>query len=414
MANFQPANFYVRSGLFGILSLAGAVFSYALYPVLARILSTSEFGDFAVIVAFSNQLLGLMLAFNIISIYLVKSQSEEKARSHAQIIQKSLIWLFLGLTLVFLLVSPYLSSLLKIDNTGYFFILGLILLISVPGIIWTGYLQGHKELVRVGFFNLTASLGKLIFASFLAISLGAAGGLLGIFFGSIAGLLTIHFMPGVKLPTLRSFFARSDPEELKSLYSLRKYVLECLLVVGSLSFLQNYDITLAKALFPPEQAGVYSGISVLSNALYFLSFLLIWIVLPEIKLGDKVVNKRVLTTAYKLLATLAVGVVAAELLLKGQITQLLLGNNFVNGSDLLVFATLYQITLAALALYAFYLLVIRQKRVSFLVLICLLITLIIPAAAADTPLEMIQLLWASLLVGFSAYWLALKFRFFNH
>jgi O-antigen/teichoic acid export membrane protein len=404
------SNFYVQSGLFGLLSLAGAFFSYALYPFLTHILSTQEFGDFAVIVALSNQLLGLLLAFNIISIYLVKSQSESKARSHAQIIQKTLIWVFLIITLVLFIASPYLNTLLKIEDSHYFIILALILIAAVPGIIWTGYLQGNKELVRVGVFNLSAGLGKLIFASLLALSLGTIGGLLGMLIGAILGLLVISIVPGVKLPNLSSFFSKSDPGERKFVFSLKKYFLECLVVVGALSFLQNYDITLAKSLFEPSEAGMYSGISVLSNALYFLSFLLIWVVLPEIKIGDHKLNRRILGTAYKLLTILALGSLFIELIFKDHLTKTLLGKNFATGGGLLIFATLYQLTLVAIVLYAFYLLVTRQRRVALLIAACVPCSIILPVIYAETPLEMVRTLWFSLLIGTCFYMLLLKIK----
>lgn len=407
-------NFYVRSGLFSILSLVGAVFGYAVYPVLARILTAGQFGDFAVMVAFSNQLLGLLLAFNVISIYLVKSQSEEKARSHAQIIQKNLILFFLATTVVFLVASPYLDRLLKIENSGYFIVLGLILLTSVPGVIWTGYLQGNKQLIRVGSFNVSAGAGKLVFGALLAGIFGTVGSLLGILAGTLVGLAVLRFTPGgIKLPSLGSVFAKSDPEEQKFLLGMKKYFVECLLVVGALSFLQNFDISLAKALFGPSEAGLYSGISVLSNALYFLGFLLIWIVLPEIKIGDSTVNRRVLGTAYKLLGALTLAAVAVELILKNYLPQLLLGKNFSGEGGLLVFATLYQLTLVGIALYAFYLLVSRDRRAALLAGTSLLGCFTLPLIYADTPLRMIQLLWFSLLLGFMVYWLVSKLPFFQ-
>ena len=408
VSSIKLSNFYVRSGLFSVLSLAGAFFAYAIYPVLTRILNAQEFGDFAVIVALSNQLLGILLAFNIISIYLVKSRPEAEARSHAQIIQKTLLWFFLGASLVLLALSPFLNELLQIDNPAYFLVLGLILLTAVPGVIWTGYLQGHKELVRVGAFSLSSSLGKLVFASAFALTLGTVGGLLGMLMGTLVGLLVIYLAPGVKLPSLTSLFTKSDPAERKFLLGMKKYFLECMLVVGALGLLQNYDITLAKALFSPAEAGVYSGISVLSNALYFLSFLLIWIVLPEIKLGDNAVNRRVLGTAYKLLAGLSAAALAVELLLKDHLTGWLLGKNFAGGGELLIFATLYQLTLVAIALYTFYLLVTRQRRVVLLATACLLPAAVVPIIYADSPLEMVRLLWFALLAGTGLYVLLLN------
>jgi len=401
-------NFYVQSGLFTLLSLVGALFSYALYPILVRILSPEEFGDFATIVAISNQLLGVLLAFNIISIYLVKSQTEEKAREHSQIIQKSLIWFFLVLVLLFALVSPYLHSLLKIQNFGSFVILGAILIIAVPGIIWTGYLLGNKEMARIGIYNASSSLVKLISASFLAVALGAAGGVLGILVGSIVGLAIMRAIPGVKLPSLSSLFKKGNSEEKKFLISLRKYILQCVIVVGTLSLLQNYDITLAKALFDPTAAGIYSGISIISNALYYLSFLLIWIILPEISLHDSAINKRVLSTAYKLLGLLTVVSVSAAYILRDYIAKILLGPSFTSQGDVLIFATMYQLTLVGITLYAFYLLVMRQRRSILLAGLVLAGCAVVSTLSPEGPLEMIRMLWLALVISFALYWTILK------
>lgn len=391
-----------------MLSIIGALFNYSLYPVLVHILNTQNFGDFAVIAALSNQLLGVLLAFNIISIYLVKTQSEEKARSHAQIIQKTLIWLFLLATVLILIASHFLNHLLKVQHVSSFLVLALILLAAVPGVIWTGYLQGHKELVRVGGFNLVAALGKLILATLLALKLGTIGGLLGMLGGAVIGLIFLWFIPGVKLPKLSSLFSKSDPEERQFLFSLKKYFLECLVVVGVLGFLQNYDITLAKVLFSPKAAGIYSGISILSNALYYLCFLLIWIILPEIKINDPVTNHRILRTAYKLLGLLGIVVLVVELILKNSIARLLLGSRFGGQGEVLIFATLYQLTLVALTLYAYYLLVTRRRQVALLAIAVTLSCAVLPLLFISTPLAMIRLLWLSLLVGLCIYWTLLK------
>lgn len=408
MSRIDVKNFYVRSSLFGALSIAGAVLNYALYPVLVRILNTHDFGDFAVIVAISNQLLGILLAFNIISIYLVKSQSEATAREHAEIIQKVLIWFFAIATLVVFALSPFLNDLLKVYSLGYFAVLSLILITAIPGVIWTGYLQGHKELIRVGAFNFGAALGKLVFATIFAIMLGTVGGLLGILVGTLLGLLAIWLSPGVKLPSITNLFKASDPEQKRFLMGMKGYFIECIFVVGALSFLQNYNITLAKALFSPETAGLYSGIGILSNALYFLCFLLIWIVLPEIKINNQNINRRVLTTAYKLLAGLTLLVVLAEMAFKDELVKLLLGEVFVSQSNLLIYASLYQLVLVAITLYAFYLLVTRQRKATWLAALTLVSCLGLPAINSATPLVMTQSLLLALLSAAGVFWLSTR------
>jgi O-antigen/teichoic acid export membrane protein len=408
MKLYKSEGFYFRSSIFAILSLTGAALNYALYPILVRILSTNEFGDFAAVVAISNQILGILIAFNIISIYLVKTQPEKLARKNAQTIQKMLIWLLLLLVVVLILISPYLHSLLKIEHLSLFLILAATLVVAVPGIIWTGYLQGHKEMIRIGTYNFSAALTKLIFASLLAVSLRSFGGVLGILLGAILGLVVLSLYPGVKLPKIRSVFSPSNKEEKKFIFSLRGYILMCLFAVGALSLLQNYDITLAKAMFSPSEAGVYSGISILSNALYFLSFLIIWIILPEIDPKKLKHNRRLISTSYKLLSLLTVAVISLELILRNYITKLLFGTSFSGQGFLLMFASLYQLCLVAITLYAYYLLVVRKKRAGILALIVTSSTLIIPAIYATTPLIMIKLLWLSSLGSFVLFWIIFR------
>ncbi len=407
MDTAKLSKFYVRSSLFGILSLVAAALNYSLYPILVRILNTRDFGDFAAIVAISNQILGILLAFNIISIYLVKSQPEETARRHAQIIQKTLIWFFLAATVLLLIASPALHSILKVQSVVSFVILAIILASAVPSIVWTGYLQGHKEMVRIGIYSLSASFAKLVMATVLAVLFGTTGAVWGLLAGSLVGLIVLRLMPGVKLPQLSTIFKGSDKGEKAFLLSLRGYFVGCILVVGGLSILQNYDITLAKILFSPVVAGAYSGISILSNALYYVSFLLIWIILPEIIIGDEKNNRRILGTAYKLLGALAVAAISVELVLKNTLAHLLLGTSAVGQGNLLIFASLYQLTLVGTALYAYYLLVNRSRRGGLLGGMVFTSAITIPAVFARSPLSMIQLLWASLLLSLFFYVLCL-------
>lgn len=401
----QFTNFYLRSGVFGLLSLAGAALNYTLYPVLTRILSTSQFGDFAAIISISNQVLGILLAFNIISIYLVKTLKENEARLASQAIQRVLIWAFvIGIAIVFL-ASPYLKNLLQIQDLASFAALACILLMAIPAVIWTGYLQGHKEMVRVGIYNFGAALGKLVFSAGMAVLFGTIGAIWGVLAGAISGLLILRLTPGVKLPHLRSIFEKTDAKAKQFLLNLKSYFWQCLFVVGVLSFLQNYDITLAKALFDPAEAGLYSGISILSNALYYLTFLLVWILLPEINVQEPAINRRILGTAYKLLAAFAVVVILVELLGKSLLTGLLLGSKFSNSAhgEILIFASLYQMSLVAVTLYAYYLLVMRQFRAVWLAGLVFAGAVILPASFAKTPLEMIIWLWISVILAVASY-----------
>lgn len=393
------SNFYVKSTIFTVLSVAGAVFNYALYPVIAHVLNSSKFGDFTAILALSNQILGIMLTFNLVSIYFVKNFPEEEALHHAQTVQKLLAWFFLAATILTISLSPLLKSVLNIHSLYSFVILAIILLSSIPVIVWTGYLQGNKMLITVGLFNFTASLVKFIMAIIFAIWFGPTGGLFGVVIGTLAGLVILHHSAHIKLPEVRSIFAKFTREERKFLHNIKFYVLGAIFIVGGLSFLQNIDITYAKVLFSPNVAGVYSGVSILSNAIYYACFLLVWIILPEINPYNQKVNRRILKTGYKLIALIGVASFAVEYLFREKLTSTLLGSKFQGQGNIFVYATLFQISLVATTLLAYYLLIMRKSRVIILGALVILPCFILPFILAHNTRDMILTLFTSVASG---------------
>lgn len=400
MAQFQLSNFYKKSLIFVTLSILGAILNYLLYPVVAHILSTAQFGDFTALSALSNQILGVLLAFNVISIYLVKTNHESEAREKSQAILKVLVWLLVVLATCTLLLSPILKSRLQILESGSFIMVVLILLVSLPAIIWNGYLQGHKETAKVGLFAFSSAFFKLLFAATLVGFFGVTGGLAGIALGLVMGLIVLFVSSKRELPKLRTVFSKLEKSEFLFLRSIRLYVLEAILVVGGLGFLQNVDILFAKSFFSPQVAGAYSGISILSNAVYYICFLLVWILLPELDPKNPAHNRQILKTAYKYLAVIGATAVVSELILGRILTKLLLGEKFLNLSGLLVTATLFQISLVAVTIYAYYLLVLRKRKSIILAASVVLPALILPFFFHSTPRSLILSLLGCVLLGF--------------
>jgi len=397
-------NFYFRSILYTILALSGAVLNYLLYPALARVLSLTEFGDFAAIMAISAQVLTILLAFNLISIYLVKKYSEDEAREKVQVIQKVLIWLFLGVTGLLLIAAPVVKERLHIADPLAFAILALVLISSVPSVIWTGYLQGHDQLIKVGVSSVAASLAKLVFALLLASLWGVSGALWGVLTGVVLGVVGVGLIAGMRLPSLRSSISSLSKTQGTFLGGVFGYIIGSAIVVGALGVLQNIDIVYAKTLFSPADAGVYSGISVLSNALYFISFVLIWIVLAAVTFENPRHNRRLLRTAYSLLGAIAAGVVLAEFLLRGVLSTFLLGSAFGGQGNVLIIASLYQIALVGATLYAYYLVVLRRRRALLLAACVFLPTVAAPVIfpPSDTG-TLITTLLLALLLGWTLY-----------
>lgn len=389
--------------VFIILSLVGALANYLVYPFISRQFTTSQFGDFTLTMSIFNQVLSVLLAFNVISIALVKHNLEHEARFKAQSIQKALIWFFIILSLLILVFTPWLKAGLNIANPEYLFVLTTLLLVSVPSIIWSGYLQGHKKLVNVGMYLGSSGILKLFFAVVFASYAGITGGLLGVLIGiSIATLLLWATRP-IELPSLKYVYKKFDTEEKTFLIKVRRYVIGALFVVGSLGLLQNIDITLSKILFSPDVAGQYIGVSIISNAVYFLSFLIIWLMLPNISVGENSNNRAVLKKAYLALLIISIVTVGFELIFGELAISLLLGENFAAMSSLLVYATIFQLLLVAIAIYAYYLVVISDQRCVILSLAVVICSMMSGILFADSPKTLILSLIMGVLLGLTVY-----------
>jgi len=404
MRRLKFDNFYFRSSLYAILSLGASALNYLLYPSLTRVLSPREFGDFAAIMAISAQIMAILLTFNLTSIYLVKKYPEDEAREKVQVIQKVLIWLFLGATLLLLFAAPFVRERLHIADPLAFGILALFLLVAVPSTIWTGYLQGHNQILKVGVSAVAAALAKLAFALLLASLWGMSGALWGVLIGGALGVVVVRLIAGMRLPSLRSSVSSFSKTQGTFLGGILGYVFWSAIVVSALGVLQNIDIAYAKGLFSPTVAGVYSGISVLSNALYFVSFVLIWIVLPALTMENPRHNRRLLRTAYSLLGAMAAGAVLGEFLLRGMLSTFLLGSAFGGQGNVLIIASLYQVALVGVTLYAYYLLVLRRRRALLLAGCVFLSTVAAPAIfpPGDTT-ALIATLLLALLLGWTLY-----------
>ncbi len=392
-------NFYTRSFLFVFLSLFGAGINYLIYPFLSRSFTLSQFGDYVTIIGISNQAMGILLAFSVLSIALVKQYGEEEANEKTKIIQKVLFWTIMVLAVLVVVFSSFLQNLLNIEHAASFIILALIILLAVPANVWTGYLQGHKEQVRVGIFTLTSATIKFIAIAVMSLSFGVVGGLWGFWLSSLIGLFVLYYLPGKKIPKLDSLFTRLTKTERSYLKTNFIYIAQAIFVVSSIVFLQNYDIIRVKAVFNPSIAGIYGGISVLSNALYFIAFLLIWILLPEFSIHNPKNNRRVLRTAYLLIIILTLAVVIGGLLLGNRLLPLVFGHDFVNQNNTLVVALLYQISLVSVALYSFYLLILRRIQSVILTGSVLFSCLVIPIFFSTTPFRMISSLLFSVVAG---------------
>lgn len=273
--------------------MVASAINYLLYPFLSRILTAGELGDVGIILNVVVQAGGILLAFNLVSIYLLSRNEEVTARKKIEVIQSMLLRLCIYLSIGTILLFPLLKHGLKIESYGSLAgMLGL-LFIVIPAVTWTGYIQGKKSLGVLGIYNIVNAITKTIGAVLLAlIGLKATGAIFGFGLGFIISLLILWLLSPYKLPNIPlNPFQRINASIIRD---VKGFVWSCVALTSLLSLFYSIDLFSAKILLNQYDAGVYIGLSTLAGAVYFLIMTVAWIIIPNFSKHDVKHNQRLM------------------------------------------------------------------------------------------------------------------------
>lgn len=173
--------------------------------------------------------------------------------------------LFGGLSfLTFALFAGYIGSFFNIDSRFLITLTGIIIFFGFMGSLNRGILQAKLLFKYLSFVNAFSAVIKLIVGVLLVLlGLRVAGAMLG-FLLSFFTIFVLIFIP------LRGFLKRKSPVliDIKKLFS---YGSPTVLALCGLTFFITTDILLVKHFFPPREAGIYAGLSLVGKVIYFFS-----------------------------------------------------------------------------------------------------------------------------------------------
>ncbi len=170
------------------------------------------------------------------------------------------------LSIIFLLFSPELMNVFKLNNIWPILILILILCLSWISPIMDGSLRGMKRFSAVSFVNMSNSSFKLIFGIALVMAgFGVSGALFGVAIGTIIGMI-------ISLVILRPYINTNASHESDfNFASFYSYSLPVMAAMISISIPSNVDMILANYFFSPHEAGLYASVSVIGKIIFFFS-----------------------------------------------------------------------------------------------------------------------------------------------
>ncbi|MFC1944527.1 oligosaccharide flippase family protein [Chloroflexota bacterium] len=185
----------------------------------------------------------------------------------------------IALFIFFVMISPFFSDFLNIDNVAYVIITFATLLVMLPLAVSQGMLQGLERFVEFSVSRITASFMRLAFGvSLVLIGLTLYGGLSAMFLSCFAAFLPTLFF----LKYLRS--GNSEPIRIENISS---YLGMTIITLFSLTILTNIDAVMAKHFFGELAAGNYSALSLMGRIAFYAPMGVCAVMFPKVARLDE-------------------------------------------------------------------------------------------------------------------------------
>ena len=263
--------------LFFAISFANLL-NYLFHFYVGRTLGPKEYGVFGVLLSIIYLLvMPLMAVQTIFSKYVaeLKVNSDEKRISYLfyRSFRKTL---FIGIifSIVFLIISPFLSHFLKIGSITPLIILGMSITFIFLIPLLRGFIQGLQNFSLLGVTFISEGLTKVV----LGIPLVLLG--FGIN-GAIGAFALSFFLPFIIL----SYFLRkmlvSQREKIDT-SKIYGYSFLVLIMLVSLTGFYTMDLILVKRFFDPVDAGYYAALSLFGKIIFFASMSISMVMFPKL------------------------------------------------------------------------------------------------------------------------------------
>lgn len=368
-----------RSTLYFIVfSTIASALNYAIYPVLARILSTSGFVQITVSLALLTQMSSFTLSLVALTIGLSKN-TEENPKILIEKLQTMLIHIFIVILLIFLLFSPILLSKLHIPLKMLLPIC-IMLALSIPMSIITGYLNGLGRLTKLGLVILMSAVFQFILTAVVgSVTSNGTAALNAMALGSFLAIITTYVLyKSENLPHLNSFFRHGlSIYRSKNIRSLVKYTALASLATLVVNILLIFDLLVINYLHPNSK--LYADIYVISRIVFFSGMLFVWPFLSNVDTNNPRKNIRLFYKLSGVFIAISLVAMVAMTLFSQQVTHYLLGSNYESTNELktlAILAVIYKFLYLMITALILYFIVLRSYWAAWLAAILIVATLV--------------------------------------
>ena len=368
--------------IFFIGTMAAAALNYLFYPVVGRILPPNQFGEVQVVIALSVQAASIFSIVRLIVVREVANADEATAIALTHRVQSYMRQISVILAGIGLLAAPLLAKSLQYRSVTPMILLVALVVLAVIRSPIDGYLRGRQYFSQSALADFANAGFKLILAALFAlIGFGVKGVLIGVIVASLASYLFEVFA------AYRAGFSRTHSASKERLtVPVIKFALKSLASVGlasmSITILVGMDTVLAKRYFSPDTAGLYSGISIISNILFYATISVTGVLFSSVKRKQsEAANRRILYYSAGLVTLAGVVGLIIFAAVPNLIIKILLGERYLPLAHVLPYAGAAMLALSLTNLLMMYCIALDTKGVgvvsfagTLVVVICVLIS----------------------------------------
>lgn len=369
-------DFWRHNAIFFIGSIGISFLNYLFYPVLGHLMPPSEFGEVQAIIAIFTQAAVFLQVLGFISVGVIAKYKTEPERDRVIFeLSRASMWLSLvmfGLTILF---SPLFKSFFHFNSIAPFIALGISLLVAVPLSFASAYLHGHKRFSTLSTNGIILSVTKLVASAFLVVlGLHTLGVIAGLIISQCIGLAyALSKGQGIARFVKANLSLRQPNFDL--IRAELPYAALVFVTAITINLFLSLDIIVVKHYFTPTQAGLYSGISITANILYFLTGPLAAVLLPSVKPSQSnATNQRLLWRSLALCTAIGGSALAIFTFLPRLVITVLLGSRYTPFAGYLPGLSVALFLLSIANLLIFYHLALRHLLVAPVITTALLIT----------------------------------------
>lgn len=322
-------------------------FGQFVYHFLAgRMLGKTAYGDFASLIS----ILGLISVLQLtVGITVTKFVAEEKdLRKLANFIKWIYIWsLVLGviISLIILILSPFLNNFLKFSQPQAIYVLSPIILFFVLLNSARAMLQGLLRFNQYVSSLITESIFKII-GIFILVNLGLS--LIGATFSLLFGVILAFLIATLFLRE----FLRGQRYKPPNIWIFIKYSLPVFIQSLAMTSMYSVDLILVKHFFSSTQASIYAAVSILARVVFFgvLPITNVMFPLAVKRFKDQRPYKGLLFNSLILVTVGCLLIIAIYTFFPQTALGVLYGASFLEGASILYLAAIFASLLALASL----------------------------------------------------------------